>query len=105
MIELHAWISWLAENETFNRNDIPTRWTPELIQRLKWTDNPISREVDFSLNSLLEGFVTEFAVDTLKVYNEAERIFFKGYRSKYLNSLNLWINMLSCEKGILKLEV
>ena len=48
--------------------------------------------------------MTEFAVDTLKAYNEAERIFFKGYHGKYLNSLNLWIKMLLCEKGVLKLE-
>ena len=92
------------ENETFNHSDTPTRWTLELIQRLKQTDNPISREVDFWLNSLLEGFMTDFAVDTLKAYNEVERIFFKGYRDKHLNSLNLQIQMLLCEKGVLKLE-
>ena len=53
---------------------------------------------------LLEGFVTEFAVDTLKAYSKVERIFFKGYHGKYLNPLNLWIKMLLCEKGVLKLE-
>ena len=60
-----------------------------MIQRLEQIDNPISRVVDFWLNSLLEGFVTEFTVDTLKAYSEAERIFFKGYCGKYLKSLNL----------------
>ena len=85
------------ENETFNRTDRPTKWTLELIQRLNQTDNPISRAVAYWLNSFLEGFVTEFAVDTLKAYSEAERKFFKGYRDKYLNALNLWINMLLCE--------
>ena len=75
-----------------------------MIQRLKQTNNPISRVVDFWLNSLLEGFVTEFTVDTLKAYKEEKRIFFKGYHGKYLNSLNLWIKMLLCEKGVLKLE-
>ena len=75
-----------------------------MIQRLKQTNNPISRAVDFWLNILLEGFVTEFVVDTLKAYNEAKMIFFKGYCGKYLKSLNLWIKMLLCEKGVLKLE-
>ena len=56
------------------------------------------------MNSLLEGFVTEFAVDTLKAYSEAERYFFKGYHGKYLNSLNLWIKMWLCEQGILRLD-
>ena len=103
-IELHAWLSRLVENETFSHGDRPTKWTPELIQRLKKTNNPISRAVDFWLNSLLEGFITEFVVETLKAYNEAKRIFIKGYRGKYLNSLNLWIKMLLCKKGVLKLE-
>jgi len=72
---------------------------------LEQIDNFVSRVVDFWLNSLLEGFVTEFVVDTLKSYNEAERYFFKGYRGMYLNSLRLWIKMLLCEKGILRLDV
>ena len=61
--------------------------------------------MDFWLNSLLEGFVTEFAVDMLKDYNEAKRLFFKQYHGKYLNSLNLWIKMLLCEQGLLRLDV
>jgi hypothetical protein len=53
---------------------------------------------------VLEGLIIEFVVDTLKAYNEAERVFFKGYHGKYLNSLNLWIKMLLCDKGVLKLD-
>ena len=86
------------EKNTFTHSDRPAEWTLEAIQRLKKTDNSISRVVDFWLNSLLEGFITEFVVDTLKAYNEAERVFFKGYHGKYINSLNLWIKMLLCEK-------
>ena len=93
------------ENETFSHSERPMKWTPELIQILKKTTNPISRAVDFWLNNMLEGFVTKFAVDTLKAYNEVERIFLKGYDGRYLNSLNLWIKMLLCKKGVLKLEV
>ena len=92
---LHAWLSRLAEYETFSRSDIPAEWTLELIQRLKKTDNSILRAMDFWLNNLLEGFITEFAVNTLKAYIEAERVFFKGYHGNYLNSLILWIMMLS----------
>ena len=78
-IKLHAWLSRLAKNETFSHSDKPAKWSPELIQRLKQTNNPISGAVDFWLNILLEGFITEFAVDTLKAYGEAERIFFKDF--------------------------
>ena len=61
------------------------------------------RAVDFWLASVLEGFVTEFAVDQTKSFSEAERYFFKGYRGKYLRYLNLSIKMLLHEKGTMDL--
>ena len=79
-------------------------WTLEEIQRLERTDNPISRSVDFWMNSLLEGFVIAFVVDMLKAYSEVEWNFFKGYRGKYLKSLSLCIKMLLCEKGKLRID-
>ena len=102
--ELHAWLLRLVDRETSTHSDRPMEWTLEVIQRLERTDNYVSRAIDFCLNSLLDGFVTEFAVDMLKAYNEAERYFFKGYHGKYLNSLSLWIKMLLCEKGILRID-
>ena len=70
---------------------------------MKNLDNPITRAVDFQLASVLEGFVTEFAVDQTKSFSEAEHYFFKGYRGKYLRSLNLSIKMLLHEKGTMDL--
>ena len=102
--ELHAWLSRLAENATFSRRLRPTEWTPEAIQRLEQTNNPISRTVDYWMNSLLDGFVIEFVVDMLKAYSEADRYFFKGYRGKYLKSLSLCIKMPLCEKGKLRID-
>ena len=78
-------------------------WKLELIQTVKNLDNPIMRTVDFWLASVLEGFVTEFAVDQRKSFSEAERYFFKGYHNKYLKSLNLSIKMLLHEKGTMDL--
>jgi len=72
-------------------------WTPELIHTVKSIDNPISWVVDFWLAILLEGFITEFAVDQRKSFSEAERYLFKGYRGKHLNSLNLFLKMLLYE--------
>ena len=69
---------------TLSRRLRPTEWTPKAIQRLERTNNPISRALDYWLNSLLEGVVTKFAVDMLKDYNEAKCYFFKGYDCKYL---------------------
>ena len=70
---------------------------------MKNLDNPITRAVDFWLVSVLGGFVTEFAVDQTKRFNEAECYFFKRYRGKYLRSLNLSIKMLLHEKGTMDL--
>ena len=76
-------------------------WTPELIQTVRSIDNPISRAVDFWLASVLEGFITEFAVEQRKSFNKAEQYFFKLYRGKYLNSLKLSVKILLHEKVVL----
>ena len=78
-------------------------WTLELIQAVKNLDNPLTRTLDFWLTSVLEGFVTEFAVEQRKSFSEDERYFFKGYRGKYLKCLNLSIKMLLHEKGVMDL--
>ena len=53
----------------------------------------------------LEAFVTEFTIDTHTSFSEAERLFFKGPRGKYLNSFSLIIKMLLAEKGIFIIEL
>ena len=100
--KLYDWLSKLTDTSILKkkRNII---WTPELIQIMKNLDNPITRIVDFWLASVLEGFVTEFAVEQRKRFSEAERYFFKGYHGKYLKSLNLSIKMLLHEKGTMDL--
>ena len=94
---MYDWLSKLIDQNIFKkkRNIV---WTLALIQTVKSIDNPISRVVDFWLASLLEGFITEFAVDQRKSFSEAERYFFKGYHGKYLNSLNSSITRLLHEK-------
>ena len=74
--ELYDWLSKLTDKNIFKkkRNIV---WTSELIQTMRSIKNPISQAVDFWLASLLEGFITEFAVDQRKSFSEAERYFFK----------------------------
>ena len=66
--------------------------------------NPMSRAIDFWIDSILEGYVTEFIVEVITLYSEAERHFFKGPRGRYLISINLWIKILLYERGILQLN-
>ena len=79
--ELYDWLSKLTDTSIFKkkRNIV---CTPELIQTVNNLNNPITRIVDFYLASVLEGFVTEFAVEQRKSFSKAERYFFKGYRGK-----------------------
>ena len=57
---------------------------------MKSVDNPISWAVDFCLVSLLEGFITEFAVDQRKSFNEAERVLDTLNLSEHGNRCVTW---------------
>ena len=92
-LELHSCLARLANCSRHIQSDKPTQWNQATVQRLKNTNNVVSRAVNFWLTSLLSRFITEFIVDTLKAYSEAE--------CQFLNSLNLWITMLLCDKGVL----
>ena len=65
----------------------PTGWNPELIQQLQEVDKKASRVVEVYLESILEGYITEFAVDTVKSYSDAESEFFNRPRGRFLLSL------------------
>ena len=67
--ELYDWLSKLTDKNIFKkkRNIVQT---PDLTQTVRSVDNPLSRAVDFWLASVLEGFVTEFAVEQRKNFSE-----------------------------------
>ena len=101
---LHEWSENFAKWKTKFEGREPTSWTPELIQELHETSNKASREVEVWLDSILEGYIIEFAVDTNKYFSEEERDFFSGPRGILLLSLQLLIKKLVYEKGILKMD-
>ena len=76
--ELHEWLSKLAETKCYTQSDKPVEWMPKAIEVLKKVDNSISQAVDYWIARILEGFMTEFVIDQIKSYSEAERHFFKG---------------------------
>ena len=81
-----------------------TSWTPELIQVLLETSIRVSRVVEVWFDSILEGYITEFVVDTNKYFSKAEREFFSGPHGRFLLLLQLSIKQLVYEKGILKMD-
>ena len=70
--ELHYLLATLADCSGHVQSDRPAQWNQATVQRLKNTNNVVSRAVDFWLANLLSGFITEFTVDTVKVYSEAK---------------------------------
>ena len=71
---------------------------PKLIQRLKSVSNLVSRIVDFWVDSILEGYVTEIAIDIITSYSDVEQKQFQRPHKIYLSSLKRWIKILVCEK-------
>ena len=82
----------------------PKSWMLELIQWLKSVNNKISCVVDYWVDSILEGYITEFTVNTTKSYNVVERELFKGIQDRYLKSLKLCIKILLCEKRVSRMN-
>jgi hypothetical protein len=76
--ELHEWLSRLADTQFEIRPRSPVVWTLPLIQKIKRVDNVVSRVVDHWFDSTIGGYITEFVVDKVESYNQAERYFFKG---------------------------
>ena len=100
-VELYEWIAKLADSQWRCRLDKSIVWTPEVVRRLEASEDKIARTVDYWLDRIIEGFITEFAVDTSVIYSKVERRFLKGPRGKYIKSFNTWIKILLCEKQVM----
>jgi hypothetical protein len=94
----------LDQNKTTFHTIFLRIWTPEFIQEVNTIINQISHKVDFWLDSILGGYITECAIDCTQSYNVVERDFIKGLHKRYLKSLSTWINMLLCDKEVMKME-
>jgi hypothetical protein len=60
--------------------------------------------VDFWLDNIVVGFITEFAVDTTKSYNIEEKDLLRGPRGRYIISLYTSIKILLYNKGVMKMS-
>lgn len=93
-IKIQEWFSWLAEFHTCVKDDAITKWNPELVRKLDKSSSKITCAVDYWIDNILSGFVTEFSIDTFVSYSKAKMIFFKGPRGNFLLSLKMWIKIL-----------
>ena len=77
--KLQEWLARLIEFQTCWKDDKAIQLLPKLVQRLEKIDNMISCMVDHWVDSMLGGFVIEFAFHPFLSYSEVERRFFKGF--------------------------
>ena len=76
LVILHEWLAKFTSKKKNFQGGETTSWTPKLIQELQETDNKASRAIEVWLDSILEGYITKFVVDTNNSFSEVEREFF-----------------------------
>jgi hypothetical protein len=101
---LQEWILILKDNN-LTKWIISVEWTIDNIVRLERVNNKFTHVVDFWLDSIIAGFITEFGVDTTKSYIAAKKDFLKGPRGRYIRSLYTSINILLHDKGVMTIEL
>jgi hypothetical protein len=101
---MYEWLARLADTQFEIRSRLPMVWTSELIKTFKEVDNTVSQAVDHWFDSTIGGYITEFFVDRIESYSQAERYFFKGPKGIFLHFLKLRIKMMLHEKNILKIQ-
>jgi hypothetical protein len=79
-------------------------WTPIQIEKLQQVNNKFTHVVDFWLDSVVAGFIIEFAVDTMKSYSAGEQEFLRGPRGRYIRSLYTSIKIMLYNKGVMMME-
>jgi hypothetical protein len=100
---LQEWLLRLKYNHPTNRIR-QLEWNPVEIVQLQQVNNKFMRAVDFWLDNIVAGFITEFAVDTVKSYSATEKDFLKGPRGRYIRSLYTSINILLYNNGVMTME-
>jgi hypothetical protein len=75
----------------------------EIVQ-LEQVNGKFARAIDFLLENIVVGFITEFTLSIMKSYSAVEQEFLKGPRGRYINSLYTSINILPYNNGVMTME-
>ena len=62
---LHEWLSRLETRQTNFQRREAVKWSDQLIHEITSVSNPISRAIDFWVDSILQGYITKFTVETI----------------------------------------
>jgi hypothetical protein len=64
-------------------------------------DSPITQEIDFWVNTTLEGYIIEFVAENHQYFSRAKAYFKKYARGRLLREIPLRIKVFLMEEGIL----
>jgi hypothetical protein len=67
-------------------------------------DRPITRAVDFWVNTTLEGYIIEFAAENHQYFSREEEDFKKYTWGRLLREIPLWIKVFLMEEGMLTIS-
>ena len=91
--------------DTHLTNQIRTiEWTAENIVRVERVNNKFTCVVDFWSDNINVGFITEFAVDTMKSYTDSEKNFLKRPKGRYIRYIYKSIKILLHDKCVMTME-
>ena len=74
----------LVENTRRYKAGAPRNWTPELVRQLNSVSNTTTHAIDFWLDSILGGYITDFFIDRTQSYSVEKRDFFKGTHKRFM---------------------
>ena len=60
-----------TQQKNFQRREA-IKWSDQLVHEITSVSNTISRDVDFWVNNILQGYIIEFAVEAITFYSDAE---------------------------------
>jgi hypothetical protein len=79
-------------------------WNFVEIAQLQQVNNKFTHAVDFWLDIIFPGFITEFAINTMKSYIVVEKYFLKGPIGRYIISMYTSIKILLYDNGVITME-
>jgi hypothetical protein len=74
------------------------------IAQLQQVNNKFMCTIDFWLDNIVAGFITEFALDTTKYYTTTKNYFLKGPRGRYIGSLYTSIKTFLYNNSVMTME-
>jgi hypothetical protein len=82
----------------------PVEWNDGNIAQLERVNNKFTHVVDFWLDNITAGFITDFAVDIMKSYTDGEKYLLRGTRRRYIRFVYMLIKILLHDKGMITIE-